>query len=116
MPLLWLPASRPLTSRHGWPPALPTALPLHLQMINTFLTHLHLRAASTLLTVPLLPLQMGNPFLARQSYLAQEINWGCQFHEIICKPAVGEAEPHYGVQLDRWEGEWVGGVAGAAAE
>jgi hypothetical protein len=49
---------------------------------------------------------MGNPFLARQSYLAQEISWGCQFHEIIRKPAAGEEEPRYGVQLDRW----VGGV------
>lgn len=54
--------------------------------------------------------EMGNPFYARQSYLAQEIAWGGQFEEVIAKPAAGEDAPRYRVQLDRCAGWASAGV------
>lgn len=47
------------------------------------------------------PCPAGNPFYARQSYLAQEIAWGGQFLEIIKTPAAGEEAPRYRADLDR---------------
>jgi hypothetical protein len=46
-------------------------------------------------------MQMGNPFFARQSYLAQEIHWGCQFAEVIGQPAAERDGPRYSVDLDQ---------------
>jgi hypothetical protein len=46
-------------------------------------------------------MQMGNPFFARQSYLAQEINWSCHFAEIIRPPQAGMEKPRYSVDLNQ---------------
>ncbi|KAL4443440.1 hypothetical protein ABPG75_011177 [Micractinium tetrahymenae] len=46
--------------------------------------------------------EAGNPFFARQSYLAQEINWGCKFEEIIMPPRAEEEAPRYRIDLDRF--------------
>lgn len=45
--------------------------------------------------------QTGNPFFARQSYLAQEINWSCHFEEIIRQPGPFEERPRYSVDLNQ---------------
>ncbi|KAL4858599.1 G protein-activated inward rectifier potassium channel 4 [Chlorella vulgaris] len=46
--------------------------------------------------------EMGNPFFARQSYLAQEINWSCHFAEIIRPPQAGMEKPRYSVDLNHF--------------
>lgn len=43
--------------------------------------------------------EFGNPFMARQSYLASEIHWGYRFVPIIMHPAPGDT--HYTVDLAR---------------
>ncbi|KAL4429159.1 hypothetical protein ABPG77_010138, partial [Micractinium sp. CCAP 211/92] len=46
--------------------------------------------------------EAGNPFFARQSYLAQEIHWGCKFEEIIVPPHAEVESPRYCIDLDRF--------------
>lgn len=43
--------------------------------------------------------EFGNPFMARQSYLASEIHWGYRFVPIIMHPSPGDT--HYTVDLAR---------------
>ena len=43
--------------------------------------------------------EMGNPFMARRSYLPDEIYWGHQFTNIIVNP---DAHDHYSVNLDNF--------------
>jgi hypothetical protein len=43
--------------------------------------------------------EMGNPFMARRSFIPQDIWWGYQFANIVRAPLPGET--HYTVDLDR---------------
>ena len=43
--------------------------------------------------------EMGNPFMARQSYLPSEILWGHQFCSIIRKPK--PPNTHYVIDIER---------------
>lgn len=43
--------------------------------------------------------EMGNPFMARQSYLPTEIHWGHSFVPIIFPPPAGQT--HYIVDISK---------------
>ena len=44
--------------------------------------------------------EFGNPFMARQSYLMDEVMWGHQFAQIIHKPEVDESK--YRIDFSRY--------------
>lgn len=46
--------------------------------------------------------EFGNPFMARQSYLPDEVYWGYTFVNIVIKPEPGDSR--YKVDLRRCEG------------
>jgi hypothetical protein len=43
---------------------------------------------------------MGNPFMARRSYIPDELYWGHEFQNIVKLPSPGSGRTEYSVQLD----------------